>query len=47
MIRDFGIKMVSVYDTQEFFKKFISAKELSLANFWTRYCAGLANIDIS
>ena len=45
MIRDFGIKMVSVYDTQEFHKKFISNKELSLAAFWERYCQGMAAIE--
>jgi len=47
MVRDFGIKMVSVFDTQEFHKKFISSKELSLANFWALYCPGLATIDVS
>ena len=45
-IRDYGIKVLSVFDTQEFHKKFISSKELSLAKLWDRYCKGLAQIDI-
>jgi len=36
--RDFGIKICSVFDTQEFQKQFISQQKLSLANFWEQYC---------
>lgn len=45
-VRDYGIKVVGVFDTQEFHKKFISKNELSLAKLWVRYCAGLAQIEI-
>ena len=45
MIRDFGIKLIGTFDTQEFEKKFISVKNLSLANFWEKYCDGIAQID--
>ena len=34
LIRDYGIKVVNVFDTQEFHKTFISNKELSLAKLW-------------
>ena len=34
MVRDFGVKLVNVLDTQEFNKKFNGSKELSLAAFW-------------
>jgi len=44
LIRDFGIKVVNVFDTQEFHQKFISVKDLSLAKLWQRYCAGFATI---
>lgn len=47
MVRDFGLKLVSTFDTQEFHKKYISNKELSLASFWEKYCAGLAQIELS
>jgi len=45
LVRDYGIKAVSVFDTQEFHKKYISNKELSLAKLWERYCSGFANLD--
>lgn len=45
MVRDFGIKLVGTFDTQEFQKKFIGNKELSLAHFWERYCKGVAQIE--
>ena len=44
MIRDFGVKVVSVYDTQEFERKFVKSSNLSLASFWERYCGDLAQI---
>ena len=47
LIRDFGIKVVNVYDTQEFQKQFVSKKDLSLAKLWERYCEGTAQIKIS
>ena len=47
MVRDFGIKLVGTFDTQEFQKKYISSKELSLANFWERYCNGVAQIELT
>ena len=46
LIRDYGIKTISVYDTQQFHKKFISQKELSLAKMWERYALGFDLIDI-
>lgn len=46
LIRDFGIKAVNVFDTQEFHKKFLSTKELSLAKLWERYCSGLSQLDV-
>ena len=46
LVRDYGIKVINVYDTQEFQKKFISAKDLSLAKLWQRYCAGCAKLSI-
>ena len=45
MVRDFGIKLVGTFDTQEFQKKFIGNKELSLAHFWESYCNGIAQIE--
>ena len=42
MVRDFGIKLVCTFDTQEFQRTFIGKTELSLANFWQRYCQGVA-----
>ena len=45
LIRDFGIKLVGTFDTQEFHKKYIGSKDLSLAHFWQRYCKGIAQIE--
>lgn len=46
MVRDFGIKLACVFDTQEFQRKFIASNKLSLANFWDQYCPGMAQIEL-
>ena len=46
LIRDFGIKLVGTFDTQEFHRKYIGSKDLSLAHFWQRYCEGIAQIEL-
>lgn len=47
LIRDYGIKVIGVFDTQEFYRNFISKKDLSLAKMWERYANDFAQIDIN
>lgn len=43
--RDFALQITGVFDTQEFETAFISRSNLSLANFWHKYCPDLNHIS--
>ena len=42
--RDFAIKAVNVFDTQEFERSFVKERQLSLAHFWTKYCGEVSTL---
>ena len=47
LMRDFGVMINGVFDTQDFQTGILSLKQnLGLANFWLQYCKGLNHIPV-